>query len=232
MSIIRVKKRDRYAAISNSLLRDKKLSFAARGLMGYLLSKPDDWQVSTEDLIEQSPAGRDAVQHLIQELKINGYMERVRTREEGGTFSYETLVYEEPRTPLPSTANPVTVQPSTVEPSTVNPSTYVIQSNEELNKEKDRGLHAKRAAPHLPDEEFLDSLQAKPAYAALDVRLVYSKMSVWCEAKGKQPTRMRLINWLNREDQPMNGNGNGNQTSKNYTKPPVTRDYSKYPTRT
>jgi hypothetical protein len=28
-------------------------------------------------------------------------------------------------------------------------------------------------------------------------------MVVWCQNKGKQPTRGRLINWLNREDKPM-----------------------------
>ena len=54
-------------------------------------------------------------------------------------------------------------------------------------------------------ETLLTELQAKPAYSALDVRHVYAKMAVWCEAKGKQPTRMRLLNWLNREDRPITG---------------------------
>ncbi|MDQ3919320.1 MAG: hypothetical protein M3348_12670 [Acidobacteriota bacterium] len=64
-----------------------------------------------------------------------------------------------------------------------------------------------RAAPKrrpVPcDEEYLAELQAEPAYQALNVAHVFSKMSAWCKARGKQPTRMRLINWLNREDQPM-----------------------------
>jgi hypothetical protein len=54
-------------------------------------------------------------------------------------------------------------------------------------------------------DKLLTELQAKPAYQALDVRHVYAKMAVWCEAKGKQPTRMRLLNWLNREDRPITG---------------------------
>jgi len=64
------------------------------------------------------------------------------------------------------------------------------------------------------DEEFLKELQAKPAYAQLDVIRLFNKMTVWCEQKGKQPTRMRLINWLNREDVPMNG---GNHIASNRT---------------
>lgn len=55
----------------------------------------------------------------------------------------------------------------------------------------------------LCDEEYLNNLQQKEAYALLDVRVVHSKMVAWCENKGKVPTRGRLINWLNREDPPM-----------------------------
>lgn len=82
---------------------------------------------------------------------------------------------------------------------------------------------AKRGEPRprqLPtcDEEYLSSLQAHPAYKALNVRLVFSKMVAWCELHRKEPTRGRLLNWLNREDQPMNGasvNGKaGNATPK------------------
>lgn len=53
------------------------------------------------------------------------------------------------------------------------------------------------------DEEYLEGLQASAAYRRLDVRHVYAKMVVWCENRGKQATRARLINWLNREDQPI-----------------------------
>lgn len=57
------------------------------------------------------------------------------------------------------------------------------------------------------DEEFLNSLQAEPAYQRLNVKHVHAKMVAWCKHKGKQPTQGRLINWLNGEDQPLEGNG-------------------------
>jgi uncharacterized protein YdaU (DUF1376 family) len=74
-----------------------------------------------------------------------------------------------------------------------------------------------RARPRqLPvcDEDYLTYLQANPAYKALKVRVIYAKMVAWCDLRHKEPTRARLLNWLNREDQPMNataegGNGNG-----------------------
>ena len=69
------------------------------------------------------------------------------------------------------------------------------------------------------DEEFLEELQRSEAYKMLPVRTLYARMVHWCELRKKQPTRRRLINWLNREDKPMlvgnnNGNGNGNGTSQ------------------
>lgn len=65
------------------------------------------------------------------------------------------------------------------------------------------------AEPRKPepecDDDYLVYLQAKPAYKLLNVREVYEKMVVWCETNHYQPTRRRLVNWLNRQDRPMNG---------------------------
>lgn len=56
------------------------------------------------------------------------------------------------------------------------------------------------------DEEYLAELQANPAFAHLNVRAVYDKLLIRCHAEGKSPTRIRFINWLNRE-RPSSGNG-------------------------
>lgn len=78
-----------------------------------------------------------------------------------------------------------------------------------------RGESVKRAArkPTQCDDEYLDSLQANPAYEGLDVKFIFHKMVAWCDVKGKQPTRSRLVNWLNREERPMQrSNGNGSHS--------------------
>ena len=58
-------------------------------------------------------------------------------------------------------------------------------------------------APVLPDDEYLEALQKNPAYSMLNVRHCYQKMMAWCEVNGRQPSRRRFINWLNKEDKPM-----------------------------
>ena len=95
--IIRVHKPARYAVIGNELLRDKRLSFAARGVLTYLLSHAHSWRMQVADLVKQSPAGRDAVYTIIRELKRFGYVRQERTRNSDGTFSWVTTVYEAPQ---------------------------------------------------------------------------------------------------------------------------------------
>lgn len=55
------------------------------------------------------------------------------------------------------------------------------------------------------DEEWLKTLSSEPAYAGLDVRREFGRMTQWCNANNRQPTRRRFVNWLNRCDKPLNG---------------------------
>src|SRR5262245_16224859 len=79
------------------------------------------------------------------------------------------------------------------------PDTEPEQSRAEASRGKPRSVRA----PVPADDEFLDGLQKNPAYSMLNVRHCYQRMMVWCETNGKQPSRRRFINWLNREDKPM-----------------------------
>lgn len=58
--------------------------------------------------------------------------------------------------------------------------------------------------PTDPDRQWREGLRANPAYTGLDIEAVYGKLVAWCEIKHKQPTRLRLLNWLNREERPLN----------------------------
>ena len=96
MSIIRVRKDARYFTASNEPFNDKRLSWEARGLMGYLLSKPDGWEVNMLDLENNGPAGEHKLRRMLAELRAAGYMNRVRVTLEHGKFDWITEVYESP----------------------------------------------------------------------------------------------------------------------------------------
>jgi hypothetical protein len=104
MTTIRVKKDERYFSASNEPFNDKRLSWEARGLMGYLLSKPNNWKIQMNDLVKQGPAKGRKIRRMLAELRLYGYMNRIRTKLENGKFLWTTDVYESPsQNPNPTT---------------------------------------------------------------------------------------------------------------------------------
>ena len=48
--IIRTPKEDNFTRVDNILVNDKNLSLKAKGIMLYILSKPDDWKVYIKEI--------------------------------------------------------------------------------------------------------------------------------------------------------------------------------------
>ena len=97
MSIVRVNKDARYFTASNEPFNDKRLHWETRGLMGYLLSKPDQWQVRITDLEKQGPAKNTKIRKMLKDAQLHGYINRIRVARNDGTFYWLTEVYESPR---------------------------------------------------------------------------------------------------------------------------------------
>ena len=85
-----------FTVLRNSLIRNKTLTFGARGLLEYLLSQPPDWETSKTDLIGQSPAGEYAIGQLLKELSGARYIFRRKARTEEGKWKWETFVFDQP----------------------------------------------------------------------------------------------------------------------------------------
>lgn len=75
----------------------------------------------------------------------------------------------------------------------------------ELKLEQER-IAGKGQLKVSDDDLYIQLLEREPAYAHLNVRHEWGKMSAWCRANGKVPGRKRFVNWLNRCDQPMKVN--------------------------
>lgn len=98
MSIIRLsKKESKFAQIDNRLINDKRLSWRARGILCYLISKPENWTIVTAHLIEQGPEGRDAVRTCFNELKELGYARMEHKQDsDGKMMGNNWIISEEP----------------------------------------------------------------------------------------------------------------------------------------
>ncbi|MGW0904983.1 GIY-YIG nuclease family protein [Streptomyces sp. NPDC002853] len=99
---------------------DDRLSYAARGVLLEILTRPDDWDATADDLSQTARAarggahgeGRRAIRGIFAELESVGYMRRTRHRRANGEFftilevadipnSWDDLTIDEPRPPLP-----------------------------------------------------------------------------------------------------------------------------------
>ncbi len=108
MSIIKIQKRDSgFVMIDNKVINDPRLSWKAKGVLVYLLSKPNDWKVQITDVMSRSTDGEHAVRSALQELIDTGYSTRVVSRSEHGTFdSWDYTVYEQPFCGFPDVDKP------------------------------------------------------------------------------------------------------------------------------
>ncbi|MCL2422260.1 MAG: helix-turn-helix domain-containing protein [Defluviitaleaceae bacterium] len=100
MPVFRTEKVKDYAVIAKHHLKNKNLSYKAKGLMTFMLSVPDDWDYSLYGLSTLSSDGIDGVRSGIRELEKHGYLTRRRIRDAGGKLGdIEYTVHEIPQPP-------------------------------------------------------------------------------------------------------------------------------------
>lgn len=98
MTTIRVERRHRFTTIHRDTINDSSLSWRARGLLIWLLDKPDDWRVNSIHIEAQAKEGREAVRAALRELEKAGYIERQPGHDRLGRWFTECVVRERPVT--------------------------------------------------------------------------------------------------------------------------------------
>jgi len=98
MSILRNPNRNRYTVIDSSALEDTAISFEAKGVLAYLLSKPDGWVIHQEHLSRIGGIGRHKMMRIFSELRKAGYIAYKKPRNEFGQVEgTEIVLCETPR---------------------------------------------------------------------------------------------------------------------------------------
>src|SRR6266496_506367 len=87
-----------YVVVPNGIARDRRLSFRARGLLVMLLSLPPDWRVTTDQLAEDNPEGREQVRKAMAELRSSGYVVTHREQGDKGLWRTRLEVFDTPAT--------------------------------------------------------------------------------------------------------------------------------------
>jgi hypothetical protein len=90
----RIEKTKNYCTISNAPLNDLDLTWEAKGMLAYLLSRPDDWVINVNQLWAASSNGHGAVKRILRELETFGYISRRKYRNDKGLFEWEKVISE------------------------------------------------------------------------------------------------------------------------------------------
>ena len=143
MAIIRAKREHNYTVINNKVFQRNQLSWQAMGMLSYLLSKPDDWSVVVNELINVTkdtakPTGSNGVYNILKELKEKGF---IQVRKNGdGTTDY--IIFD-----TPNQANPNQANPNQAETTLVNTDIQQL-----LNITKDGDVGVEVSEPSETDE--------------------------------------------------------------------------------
>lgn len=102
-----------YFMMHRATAQDKQLSYEARGMLAYFLSKPDDWSVQVHDLLLIKKGGRDKIYSIINELVEQSYLEKpTKYQGDNGRWQWtDYIVHERPCTGKPYTDKPYTENP-------------------------------------------------------------------------------------------------------------------------
>lgn len=121
MAVIRINKTGDYTVMSNTHLREKGLTFKAKGLLSVMLSLPDNWDYSIAGLVTLSIDGKDSIMSALAELEEYGYLKRTQTTDEKGRFTgYDYDIFEKPIVEKPQQESPYAEKPNTENPPQIN----------------------------------------------------------------------------------------------------------------
>jgi hypothetical protein len=215
---------DNFAQIHNAALADGRLSFKARGILAFLLSRPPGWSTSAERLAKSGVDGERAIKTGLKELEALGYLTRKRTHKPDGTFDHTQTVTDQPtvgpkqpdgstigtfstggEAPDINNTEPITLikdgegvnSPSTEASSeTPPPPTSITESSRD-----DVGLQAPADAPQgwRPGPRAMAT--AKANVELMDIELSITKYRIRKAEMNKPPADAEWLKWLIADEQ-------------------------------
>ena len=191
-NIIRQKRKANYTVIPNEMLNNTELSFKAKAILCYLLSKPDKWSVYLSQLAKASTDGYESVVSGMNELIAKRYVFR-QPNSGVNPGGWEYFVYDEPQLEEDSrlSEKPTRDFTDSEKPVTIKERLDKV-SNEIKEKEK-----SEKRKPKLVDDAFITELKRLNPDKDVDKEVQMAR--TWILAKPeRQFSQQFLAGWINR----------------------------------
>lgn len=85
-------KSKRYTKLPNAIATASDMSFAAKGVLAYLLSKPDDWILRPADIEKHGTGGQHSIRVALKELRALGYLQLTKITSGGIIREWQWLI--------------------------------------------------------------------------------------------------------------------------------------------
>jgi len=205
----------RYATIPNDLLNDSSITLKAKGLFGYIQSKPDGWDFSAERIASQLREGLPAIMSSLKELEAKGYLYRERYINELGYRMARYHLYDVPTFDRPTVENLHRGFPHEENAYVVKPSGYIKKdfSNQEnslkqsYDFEKFWDAYGKK----------VDRVKCEKAWNKLskeEIEKINTTVDLYVKSKSDIQFRKNPLSYLNgkcfNDELPGNGNNQNN----------------------
>lgn len=175
MTVIDRKKNGNFVTISNTPFKDKELSLKAKGLLGVIMTLPDNWKFTITGIATCLKESTGAISTAIKELIDAGYCIRTIVYDDSHKIQGYKYTFSDEKELLQD--EPLDENPSTENPSTENCVQYNNNINKIYKKNKEKDAKAsKKPLSYSSEEEqkFYDGMESSyPFVAKMDFPLLY-----------------------------------------------------------
>jgi hypothetical protein len=134
MTVVKVQIQKNFTVLFNGVLENPRLSFKAKGLWAFCMSKSEDWQFHVTHLAKVSKEGADAIYSALKELEKEGLVVKSQSNQGGKFGAVDYTIY--PYSQEIQKILPLRGFPYTEDPQTENPALPSTDSNQVLKDTK------------------------------------------------------------------------------------------------
>ena len=208
-----IKKRENFTTIHNSLISDTEISYKAKGILIYMLSKPDGWNYNAKEIAKNSKDGIEAVYSGLKELVNAKYVSRKRFQD--GTLCYYVFedktinnipdCYNEKKEMKenPERQNPERQNPERQNPERQNPEREITDVYKRKNTTKERiivNTELKKETSKSDIDDFINSQDKSEEYKELLFEFLKYRKKIRDTVKTTGPIKLLLKHFKTEAD--------------------------------